>query len=218
VRVKLIILCLILLMINIKPIGKPVVPITKNSKTSLEPPKVIPTRILPPPAMTYTYGGAKEATKKTFNPPWIDASGTIAPIGSNQKPATVPVPAIPSQTTKDNALLSRDIASKNPEWGGFYTADNKTSFTRTTRAVKHEDAHHMDDVLGYPSRSMEFRNVLFKYPMFTPIIQNLRKFYSEEEIPQEMYANLFEIYNNNVEDMPEPLRVFFSKEWNIGSR
>jgi hypothetical protein len=213
-----------------KPTGKPVVPATKSrdipgtqswgrspdTKATGIAGVGIPTKPLPPPALTYTYGGAKDSTERNTTPMWIDTTGTIAPLNGNQKQGKFPVPAIPSQSLKDNLLLTRTIASNNPYWLGFYNPETKTSFSKTKISTAHEHAHHMDEVLRYPSQSYKFNTEIIKYPVLVDLMNKLRKYYKESEISGEMYSNLWTAYNNNIEDIPKPIRVFFTEEWESG--
>lgn len=173
---------------------------------------------LPDPALIYTYGGAKSAVEKRYNPSWIEETGTVALLPWNQKKREFPVPAIPSQTLKDNLLLSRVYASSHPEFLGFYNTEIQTSFSKTKAETTHENAHHMDEVLGYPSRSEKFNKEVNKYPVIVNVMNQLRNSYRESAIPQEIYSYLWDFYNNNIEDVPKSLRIFFTKDWKYEPR
>ena len=120
-----------------------------------------------------------------------------------------------------------------PKDGGMYNGISGALYCASSRACWHEIGHKMDDNLGYPSRSAEFgdtvrfwlilsmpmglddidKQILFQDGLLSYsrgfTVYGLERFSSPQA---ELYANLFSLFEGNVEAIPEPFRKFYSAD------
>lgn len=78
---------------------------------------------------------------------------------------------------------------------------------------EHEMAHYMDDQMGFPSQSEEFKKVVLNDPFNYSFNKSILGFSPEYA---ELYASIFANYRKNGESIPEVFKPFYN--WDIINR
>ena len=91
---------------------------------------------------------------------------------------------------------------------GVYFSDFDYMVCTTESSCVHEEGHYLDDRLGFPSQTDEFKEVINEK---WPILLEDNSCYVQTDVCKysEAYANLWGAVKGNIDDIPEDLREFY---------
>ncbi len=121
--------------------------------------------------------------------------------------------------------------------GGVYVGDGRIVCLPDIYYCQHEIGHALDDFIGYPSETDEWKNTVDSFVEgcieeyiasffcgmsdYAGINGNPMHIITDSEGGEsdwggysELYANIFELSRNNLKRIPEPLGKFFDIGWN----